>query len=95
MRPGMPLSLNHGFFSRLKAVFAGPGGMKVQAVRAGDTVGEIARLDPEAALQRLDSRAEGLSSEEAAARLERYGKNLAASSCCCSTPSTSCCWCWR
>ena len=46
--------------------------------RAADILNEIARLNPEDALQRVKSRAEGLLDSEAEERLELYGKNIVA-----------------
>lgn len=47
----------------------------VVQTRATEIYGEIARLDPDSSLLRMSSRAEGLSEDEAAERLEEFGKN--------------------
>jgi Mg2+-importing ATPase len=49
------------------------------ANRASEIYGEIARIEPDAALLRMSSRAEGLSEEEANERAEQFGKNQVAS----------------
>ena len=46
--------------------------------RLVDTMGDLARLDADSALQRLQSRMEGLTDDEAAERQDRDGKNIVA-----------------
>jgi Mg2+-importing ATPase len=72
-------SENHGtFFAKVLAyianLFQSDKDNVVQA-RASESYGVIARLTPDAALEHANSRAEGLSDEEAAERLEQFGKN--------------------
>jgi len=65
--------------ARLKRVFTGaePGAV-ARAPRIDSTLGEIARCDANDALSHLESHADGLAPEEAAARLEKYGPNVIA-----------------
>lgn len=52
--------------------------MSKPVARLAENLGEYARLDTESVFAKMDSRIEGLTSEEAEVRLERYGKNLVA-----------------
>ncbi len=49
------------------------------SIRVSPLLAELAEAEPAAALERLGSSADGLSDEEAAHRLERYGPNVVAS----------------
>src|SRR5271170_5088636 len=71
-------SNDQGLIARVMRLFNPAKNVSLQTARTGESIGEIARLDPDAALARLGSRAEGLSADEAAGRLERYGKNVVA-----------------
>ncbi|MER2520446.1 MAG: magnesium-translocating P-type ATPase [Bdellovibrionales bacterium] len=46
--------------------------------KLAENLGELSRMDADAVVAKLDSRTEGLASEEAEVRLQRYGKNLVA-----------------
>src|SRR6185369_10824619 len=50
-----------------------------RSIRVSSLLAEVARADPAAALHRLGSSLEGLSEEEAALHLKRYGLNAVAS----------------
>lgn len=52
--------------------------MRKPVAKLAENLGEFSRLESDATLIRLDSRIEGLSTEEAEVRLQRYGKNLVA-----------------
>src|SRR5207249_11837474 len=49
------------------------------SIRVSPLLAELAEAEPAVALERLGSSPEGLSDEEAARRLERYGPNVVAS----------------
>ncbi|MFA5041362.1 MAG: magnesium-translocating P-type ATPase [Bdellovibrionales bacterium] len=59
------------FFSSKKAV-------PKQSIKIADLLGEIAALDPDAALAKLGTEVAGLNTEEAESRIDIYGKNQVA-----------------
>ena len=50
---------DQGFWSHITRLFNPAKSVSLQTARAGETIGEIARLDPDATLARLNSRAKG------------------------------------
>ena len=65
-------------WSFVARIFNPKGHIVVQTSRVSEIYNEVARLDPEGTLAHMTSRNEGLSDEEAAERLVRYGKNQVA-----------------
>ncbi len=62
----------------VKTFFASKQATAQQSARISETLAEIAQLDPDAALTKMETTLDGLSAEEAEARSETYGKNQVA-----------------
>lgn len=62
----------------LKGLFSSKQAAEQHSAKISDMLGEVARLDPDAALAKMGSGSDGLSAEEAEKRIEIYGKNQVA-----------------
>ena len=62
----------------IKGLFASKQAVAQHSAKISDMLGEVARLAPDAALAKMGSGLDGLSSEEAEKRIEIYGKNQVA-----------------
>jgi Mg2+-importing ATPase len=76
----MPLSPSFAthLINAAKAFFSSKKAVAEQSAKIADLLNEVALLDPDAALAKLGTAAEGLSADEAARRAGTYGKNQVA-----------------